>query len=38
MILVEFTKHYPDEAGCRIAIKQYTEQEEIKYKKSYRIE
>jgi len=30
MKLIEFTQHYPDEASCRLAFKQYREQEGIK--------
>jgi hypothetical protein len=33
MKLIEFTKHYPDEASCRLAFKQYREQEGVKCKK-----
>lgn len=33
MKLIEFSKHYPDEASCRLAFKQYREQEGIICKK-----
>lgn len=33
MKLIEFSKHYPDEASCRLAFKQYREQEGIVCKK-----
>jgi hypothetical protein len=33
MKLIEFTKHYPDEASCRLAFKHYREQEGVVCKK-----